>query len=193
MNKFSIAEETKKLLEIIVDSQEIKNLSSDRIWSETIRALSSSNPNIYFEVLLKFKLHLPYFEALSVPVCNTSSSNEVKWSELQINNKFLLGDLLPVPNSYKNAAYVLEMLLEINNNQNRDYLITALHKVGLERNEALIRKLLILPQLENSKDLILKLLLNTRKKDFSVLSKIPKEKIGEEKLKLYTQIIDDCL
>ncbi len=193
LNKFSIAEETKKLLEIIVDSQEIKNLSSDRIWSETIRALSSSNPNIYFEVLLRFKLHLPYFEALTVPICNSSSSNEVKWSELQINNKFLLGDLLPVPNSYKNAAYVLEMLLEINNNQNRDYLITALHKVGLERNEALIRKLLILPQLENSKDLILKLLLNTRKKDFSVLSKISKEKIGEEKLKLYTQIIDDCL
>ena len=193
LNKFSIAEETKKLLEIIVDSQEIKNLSSDRIWSETIRALSSSNPNIYFEVLLRFKLHLPYFEALTVPICNSSSSNEVKWSELQINNKFLLGDLLPVPNSYKNAAYVLEMLLEINNNQNRDYLITALHKVGLERNEALIRKLLILPQLENSKNLILKLLLNTRKKDFSVLSKISKEKIGEEKLKLYTQIIDDCL
>ena len=193
LNKFSIAEETKKLLEIIVDSQEIKNLSSDRIWSETIRALSSSNPNIYFEVLLRFKLHLPYFEALTVPICNSSSSNEVKWSELQINNKFLLGDLLPVPNSYKNAAYVLEMLLEINNNQNRDYLITALHKVGLERNEALIRKLLILPQLENSKELILKLLLNSSKKDFSVLSKISKEKIGEEKLKLYTQIIDDCL
>jgi tRNA nucleotidyltransferase (CCA-adding enzyme) len=135
LNKFSIAEETKKLLEIIVESQEIKNLSPDRIWAETVRALSSSNPNIYFEVLLRFKLHLPYFEALNVPVCNSSSLNEVKWSELQINNKFLLGDLLPVPNSYKNAAYVLEMLLKINNNQNRDYLITALPQINLERND----------------------------------------------------------
>ena len=193
LNKFSIAEETKELLKIIVESQEIKNLSPDRIWAETVRALSSSNPSIYFEVLLRFKLHLPYFEALNVPVCNSSSLNEVKWSELQINNKFLLGDLLPVPNSYKNAAHVLEILLKINNNQNRDYLIIALPQINLERNEELIKKLLILPQLKNSKDLILKLLLNTNKKDFSVLSKIPKEKIGEEKLKLYIQIIDDCL
>ena len=112
LNKFSIAEETKKLLEIIVESQEIKNLSPDRVWTETERALSSSNPNIYFEVLLKFKLHLPYFEALNVPACNSSLENQIKWSELQINNKFLLGDQLPVPNSYKNAAYVLEMLLK---------------------------------------------------------------------------------
>ena len=193
LNKFSIAEETKELLKIIVESQEIKNLSPDRIWAETVRALSSSNPNIYFEVLLRFKLHLPYFEALNVPVCNSSSLNEVKWSELQINNKFLLGDLLPVPNSYKNAAHVLEILLKINNNQNRDYLITALPQINLERNEELIKKLLILPQLKNSKDLILKLLLNTNKKDFSVLSNISKEKIREEKIKLYTQIIDDCL
>ena len=193
LNKFSIAEETKKLLEIIVESQEIKNLSPDRIWTETERALSSSNPNIYFEVLLKFKLHLPYFEALNVPVCNSSLENQIKWSELQINNKFLLGDQLPVPNSYKNAAYVLEMLLKINNNQNRDYLITALPKINLERNDKLIKKLLILPQLKYSKDLILKLLLNTNEKDFSVLSNISKEKISEEKIKLYTQIIDDCL
>ena len=149
LNKFSIAEETKELLKIIVESQEIKNLSPDRIWAETVRALSSSNPNIYFEVLLRFKLHLPYFEALNVPVCNSSSLNEVKWSELQINNKFLLGDLLPVPNSYKNAAHVLEILLKINNNQNRDYLITALPQINLERNEELIKKLLILPQLKN--------------------------------------------
>ena len=97
-------------------------------------------------VLLKFKLHLPYFEALNVPVCNSSLENQIKWSELQINNKFLLGDQLPVPNSYKNAAYVLEMLLKINNNQNRDYLITALPKINLERNDKLIKKLLILPQ-----------------------------------------------
>ena len=149
LNKFSIAEETKELLEIIVESQEIKNLSPDRICAETVRALSSSNPNIYFEVLLRFKLHLPYFEALNVPVCNSSSLNEVKWSELQINNKFLLGDLLPVPNSYKNAAHVLEILLKINNNQNRDYLIIALPQINLERNEELIKKLLILPQLKN--------------------------------------------
>jgi tRNA nucleotidyltransferase/poly(A) polymerase len=193
LNKFSIAGETKKLLEIIVESQEIKNLSPDRVWTETERALSSSNPNIYFEVLLKFKLHLPYFEALNVPVCNSSLENEIKWSELQINNKFLLGDRLPVPSSYKNAAYVLEMLLEINNNQNRDYLITALPKINLKRNDELIKKLLVLPQLKNLKDLLLKLLLNTNEKDFSVLSNISKEKISEEKIKLYTQIIDDCL
>ena len=97
---------------------------------------------------------ITYFKALNVPVCNSSLENQIKWSELQINNKFLLGDQLPVPNSYKNAAYVLEMLLKINNNQNRDYLITALPKINLERNDKLIKKLLILPHQELRKELV---------------------------------------
>ena len=72
-------------------------------------------------------------------------------------------------------------------------MITALPKINLERNDKLIKKLLVLPQLKHSKDLILKLLLNTNEKNFSVLSNFSKEKIREEKTKLYTQIIDDCL
>src|SRR5210317_1834686 len=52
LKDFTIDQTTEKMLEEIVSSGEIANLSSDRIWTETDRALSSENPNIFFEVII---------------------------------------------------------------------------------------------------------------------------------------------
>ena len=49
LKDFTIDETTEKMLEEIVSSGEIANLSSDRIWAETERALTSENPNIFFD------------------------------------------------------------------------------------------------------------------------------------------------
>ena len=59
LNDFAIDGETADLLRKIVASGEIASLSANRIWAETQRSLGSSNPNIYFEVLLRFNLHIP--------------------------------------------------------------------------------------------------------------------------------------
>jgi tRNA nucleotidyltransferase (CCA-adding enzyme) len=92
LKDFVIDKATEKMLEEIVSSGEIANLSSDRIWTETDRALSSENPNIFFEVIIKYKMHSPFFNKLRVPICDTSSNNLVRWAELQVNNDFSLGD-----------------------------------------------------------------------------------------------------
>lgn len=49
--KFTIAQETKILMKKIVDNNELSLISNDRIWKETEKALKTSSPNIYFEVL----------------------------------------------------------------------------------------------------------------------------------------------
>ena len=193
LKDFAIDESTEKMLEEIVSSGEIANLSSDRIWTETDRALSSKNPNIFFEVIIKYKMHSPFFNKLSVPICDTSSNNLVRWAELQVNNDFSLGDNLPVPNAQKNASDVLMRLIKITKDMSNESLIDLLPKVNMERNQSLISDLCSLPHLSDSKDLILRLLVNTIEADFSVLKNIPTEKIYEEKHKIYKQIVNQSL
>ena len=193
LKDFTIDHTTEKMLEEIVNSGEIANLSSDRIWTETDRALSSENPNIFFEVIIKYKMHSPFFDKLRVPKCDTSSNNLVRWAELQVNNDFSLADFLPVPNAQKNSSDVLMRLIKITKDMSGESLIDFLPKVNMERNQSLISDLCCLPHLSDSKDLILRLLAKTIEADFSVLKNIPTEKIYEEKHKIYKQIINQSL
>jgi tRNA nucleotidyltransferase (CCA-adding enzyme) len=48
---FSIAAETKQLMTALSASGELTNLSAERVWQETERALSERSPQIFFEVL----------------------------------------------------------------------------------------------------------------------------------------------
>ncbi len=193
LKDFTIDETTEKMLKEIVSSGEIANLSSDRIWAETERALTSENPNIFFEVIIKYELRSPFFSKLRVPICDTSSNNLVRWAELQVNNDFSLGDDLPVPNAQKNASDVLMSLIKITKDMSSESLIDLLPKVNMERNQSLISDLCSLPHLSDSKDLILRLLTNTIEADFSVLKNIPTEKIYEEKHKIYKKIVNQSL
>ena len=189
LNDFAIDEETSNLLRKIVASGEIASLSANRIWAETQRSLGSSNPNIYFEVLLRFNLHIPHLENLKNFACNSSKDIHARWCELQANNDFVINDKLPVPNDFINAAETLKKLLSIKINSVDEELIDVLNNVAFERNEELIRKLVLLPHLENTNKFILRLLDNIKETDFSSLAEVANEQIKEEKFKLLKEVI----
>jgi tRNA nucleotidyltransferase (CCA-adding enzyme) len=48
---FSIAEETRELMRQIVVAGELEALVPERVWAETLKALSTAMPSVYFEVL----------------------------------------------------------------------------------------------------------------------------------------------
>lgn len=48
---FSIAPETLRLMSDIANSGELKTLSAERVWQETVRALGEKSPRTYFETL----------------------------------------------------------------------------------------------------------------------------------------------
>lgn len=189
LNDFAIDEETSNLIRKIVASGEIASLSANRIWAETQRSLGSSNPNIYFEVLLRFNLHMPHLENLKNFACNSSKDIHVRWCELQANNDFVINGKLPVPNDFINAAETLKKLLSIKINSVDEELIDVLNNVAFERNEELIRELVLLPHLENTNKFILKLLDNIKETDFSSLAEVANEQIKEEKFKLLKEVI----
>ncbi len=193
LSNFEIAEGTKKLISEIVDSGEIAKLSPNRIWTETERALSSSNPNIYFKILLEYNLHKPYLDGLQSSLCDSGENIQVRWAELQINNNFVLGENLPIPNTFSNASKTLRMLSNIKLDSKENELLKALQEISFERNSVLIESLVKLPHLEHTKQLILKLLSGMKETNFSVLANIPKEQIEEEKFKLLIKVIKNCL
>lgn len=51
---FIIANETKFLIRKMVENQELKTISSERVWKETEKALSSFSPDLYFNILYQF-------------------------------------------------------------------------------------------------------------------------------------------
>ena len=193
LSNFEIAEGTKKLISEIVDSGEIAKLSPNRIWTETERALSSSNPNIYFKILLEYNLQKPYLDGLQSSFCDSSKNIQVRWAELQMNNNFVLGEDLPIPNTFSNASKTLRMLSNIKLDSKENELLKALQEISFERNSVLIESLVKLPHLEHTKQLILKLLSGMKETNFSVLANIPKEQIEEEKFKLLIKVIKNCL
>ena len=190
LKDFTINANTEKLLNKIVESGEINILSENRIWAETERALSSNNPNIFFETLLRFGMHIFHFKGLDKTKCDSSNTPSVRWAELQINNNFVLGQNLPVPNNYQNAAKILEKLSVVEGDASYKNILMVIQNIRFVQNEELIRDIILLPNLKKTKNLILRLLETIKETDFSVLSQVPKEHIEEEKIKLHDQIIN---
>ena len=95
LKDFDIDASTIECIEKIVSSREIADISSDRIWSETERALSNSNPSKYFEKIISLNLLDPYFSKLTKSSCDSHNDKTLRWAELQINNDFELGSELP--------------------------------------------------------------------------------------------------
>ena len=189
LKDFTINANTEKLLNKIVESGEINILSENRIWAETERALSSNNPNIFFETLLTFGMHIFHFKGLDKTKCDSSNTPPVRWAELQINNNFVLGQNLPVPNNYENAAKILEKLSAVEDDASYKNILMIIQSIRFVQNEKLIKDIILLPNLKKTKNLILRLLETIKETDFSVLSQVPKEHIEEEKIKLHDQII----
>ena len=192
LENFDIDEKTLKSIHNIVASCEISKLSSDRVWSETSRALKSNNPSNYFEKIISLNLRDPFFKNLTVPFCGSHDQEEIRWSELQINNNFNLGEILPIPNAHKNVSEILRNISKINSDISEDDLISILKTSNIKRNKEIVDELIMLPNLNEAKDYISKLAYKIEITDFSFLADIPKEKIRTEKTKIYKQIIRTC-
>ena len=190
LTKFNIDESTIKGIEKIVTSGEIANLSSNRIWSETERALSSDHPSSFFEKIITLNLCDPFFGELNQPICESQNNKVVRWAELQINNNFALGKNLPLPNEYKNIANIAKNLMSIDKNLKEDELVSLVMRTDFSRDNDLIIEITRLPVYAKNRNYILRLAKVINNFDFSFLAETSSDKIKEEKIKIYKEIIN---
>jgi len=73
---FKIAEETKVLMSNLSQSGELKTLSTERVWKETVRALGEKSPQVYFQVLKECGALKDWFPELE---CLWGIPNPEKW------------------------------------------------------------------------------------------------------------------
>ena len=191
LQDFIINKSTLDCINKIVASGEIIQLSADRVWAETLKAINNPNPNNYFQKIIDLDLKEPYFIDLTIPICDSHINPLVRWSELQINNNFSLGKNLPIPNEYKNASSLLENLSKISETDDEN-IINIAKKINFTRDSNLITMLCTLPNIATNKNFILKLVNELQNTDFSQLSQYSNEKIEEEKTKIYRTIINKC-
>ena len=190
LTRFNIDESTIKGVEKIVTSGEIANLSSNRIWSETERALSGDHPSSFFEKIITLNLCDPFFSELNQPICESQNNKVVRWAELQINNNFALGKNLPLPNEYKNIANIAKNLISIDKNLKEDELVSLVMRTDFSRDNDLIIELTRLPVYTKNRNYILRLAKVINNFDFSFLAETSSDKIKEEKIKIYKEIIN---
>ena len=190
LTEFSIDESTTKGIEKIVTSGEIANLSSNRIWSETERALCAHHPSNFFEKIIALNLCDPFFNELKQSNCESQNNKVLRWAELQINNNFALGENLPLPNEYKNIANIAKNLIVIDKNFEEDELVSIVMRIDFSRNNDLIIELTSLPVFARNRNYILRLAKEINNFDFSFLGETSSDKIEEEKIKIYRKIIN---
>ena len=63
--RFTMADETKSLMQQIAAAGELKTLSGERVWKETEQALCSPRPSLYFESLAQWNALDSHFSAIS--------------------------------------------------------------------------------------------------------------------------------
>lgn len=73
---FSIAPKTLELMETITNSDELSNLTAERVWEETRRALTERHPEVYFQILRQVKALKALFPELD---CLWGVPNPAKW------------------------------------------------------------------------------------------------------------------
>ena len=72
---FSSATETLTLMQQLASANELAELSCERVWKETERALQSASPVVYFETLAAARALAPWFAELTDPLAFTGFTN----------------------------------------------------------------------------------------------------------------------
>ena len=189
LSDFKISESTAEYVEKIVESNELSELLPDRVWAEVSKSLDNKNPNNFLEKIISLNIKSPFFENLNSTVCDTHPNKLIRWCELQINNSFLLGQSLPIPKKLQHSSNCLRSLSMISRGKDKSELLSLIYAIDFKANSELIKELKVLPNLIESLEYISKLEKKINEADFSILAKFSKEKVKEEKDKIYKDII----
>ena len=206
---FKIHSETIELMQEISKSDEINNLSFERIWMETQKCLAMENSHLFFEVLKKVGALYPFSTDLDKFHKNINTlknfdknkiSAEEKWAilsfDLQLNKD------TKIPNSYKKMSKTfIEFSKTLRGKISSKLILEALMKTDSFRNKENAKKIFNLyneffkidPKLKNLnlEKLLEKLIKIKPKKISNKNSKEIKLEIYEKRIALIKEVIGE--
>lgn len=158
---FRIASETQKLMEEMVLAGEINTLTPERVWKETEKALASSDPQVYFQVLKQCGALAILFPSLtlSYTVADALKKSTLLTDDLTVRFAVLFGELtteaeklcsqIKAPNQYtKLAIMVQQYRLKVENvtQLTAEQIIDLFNRIDVWRNTHHLNQLIIASQ-----------------------------------------------
>ena len=192
LHDFSLHSKTINLFHKINNSQELKELSPERVWMETRKALENEYSYKFFETIMKFELTDPWFNKLSNVSCD-GMAPELKWADMQRANDFQLSEVLPIPNSFKKTQDLLKQVLEFIQCDNMKGKLQLIEKINVHRNFQTLEKIKKYKCLKNDVSYLKKIFKSILEIDFSCLANIPASKVSHKKQFLYHESLKGIL
>ena len=189
---FEICSETVDCFEKIINTRELKELSPERVWMETKKALENKHPEKFFEVIIKHKLTDPWFKKLNTVSCD-GSSPELRWADIQRVNNFQLSDLLPIPNSFQKTQDLLRQVLDFFQCNNMQGKLKLIEKMNINRNFETLEEIKKYNCLRDHKSYLEKIFKSVLEIDFSCLANIPASEVSHKKQFLYHETLKGIL
>jgi tRNA nucleotidyltransferase/poly(A) polymerase len=192
LNDFDLHEETKVLFDKIVASTELKDLSPERVWMETKKALENNFSDKFFKTLIKYHLTDPWFKNLKSVSCN-GDLPELKWADMQRINCFQLSASLPIPNSYIKVIDSLKLVINFIESSNKSEKLRLLEKMNVRRNYEILMHCKQYESLNEHQDYLEKIFKSVMAIDFSVLANLSKSEVSNQKQLLYYEALHEII
>ena len=192
LSEFITATKTTKLIQDIVLSGELSSLSADRVWMEVSKALSNLNTRKFFESLLEHGLLNPWFMGLEA-VSQDGACPEHKWAEIQRVNNFSLCKELPIPNSFKRAVDLLQLILRLIQCSEFDGKLRLIESLNFPRNNQELEALFNLPAFQEHVKILRAIKNAVLNIDFTQLADIPNHAVSEKKQFLYHEALKSII
>jgi len=192
LNDFDLHEETKVLFDKIVASTELKDLSPERVWMETKKALENNFSDKFFKTLIKYHLTDPWFKNLKSVSCN-GDLPELKWADMQRINCFQLSASLPIPNSYIKVIDSLKLVINFIESINKSEKLRLLEKMNVRRNYEILMHCKQYESLNEHQDYLEKIFKSVMAIDFSVLANLSESEVSNQKQLLYYEALHEII
>ena len=192
LHDFDLHEETKVLFAKIVASTELNDLSSERVWMETKKALENNCSDQFFKTLIQFHLTDPWFIDLKCVSCE-GDLPELKWADMQRINCFQLCASLPVPNSYIKVLESLEQVINLIDSKNKSEKLRLVEKMNVRRNYEILTQFKQYGFLNEYQDYLEKLFQSVMAIDFSVMANVNESEVSNQKQLLYHEALQEII
>ena len=192
LHDFTLHEETKIYFANIVTSKELRDLSPERVWMETKKALENNFSNEFFKSLINYYLTDPWFDNLKSVSCN-GGMPEFKWADMQRANNFQLSESLPIPNSFLKIQESLKQVFNFIASKKREEKLKLIDKMNVHRNYEILMHFKDYDSLNMHWDYLEKIFESVMAIDFSVLSNFDGSEVSHQKQLLYYEALKEII
>lgn len=192
LHEFKLHKETSVFFKKIINANELQNLSPERVWMETKKALQNKYSDEFFKSVIEYQIINPWFKDLKRVSCD-GELPELKWCDLQRVNDFKLFELMPIPNSFMTTQKLFKQILDLVESKNIKYKLRLIEKIDVRRNYEMLLGIKRYKCLQEHKYYLEQILESVMAINFSSLKKFHASEVSDKKQLLYHEALNGIL